>query len=459
MTHLDPLFSLSPLDGRYTSKVDELRTYFSEAGLMRYRIVVEVEWFVHLCNVVQLVGTKKLSSVQVSNLRDTYTNFDLIAAKRIKEIEKTTNHDVKAVEYYIKETMKGYGLEKYFEFIHFACTSEDINNTSYALMLQGALDNEIVPMITGVMDAIFKQAVEYKDVPMLSRTHGQPASPTTVGKEFINTVDRLKNQLIALVSVPIKAKFNGAVGNYNAHYIAYPKVDWVKENKKFIQSLGLDFVDYSTQIECHDYMAEIFDAMKRINNILIDFDRDIWMYISFGYFKQKVKKGEIGSSAMPHKVNPIDFENSEGNLGMANAMFEHFSAKLPIARMQRDLTDSTVLRNIGSAFGYGMLAYRSTIKGLTKLKINKVAIKKDLDGEWAVLAEAIQTVMRRYKLENPYEKLKELTRGKGIDKSGITKFLNKSGLPKHEIARLKKLTPEKYIGIASKLVDEFKIVE
>ncbi|MCD6109257.1 adenylosuccinate lyase [bacterium] len=459
MTHLDPLFSLSPLDGRYTSKVDELRTYFSEAGLMRYRIVVEVEWFVHLCNVVQLVGTKKLSSVQVSNLRDTYTNFDLIAAKRIKEIEKTTNHDVKAVEYYIKETMKGSGLEKYFEFIHFACTSEDINNTSYALMLQGALDNEIVPMITGVMDAIFKQAVEYKDVPMLSRTHGQPASPTTVGKEFINTVDRLKNQLIALVSVPIKAKFNGAVGNYNAHYIAYPKVDWVKENKKFIQSLGLDFVDYSTQIECHDYMAEIFDAMKRINNILIDFDRDIWMYISFGYFKQKVKKGEIGSSAMPHKVNPIDFENSEGNLGMANAMFEHFSAKLPIARMQRDLTDSTVLRNIGSAFGYGMLAYRSTIKGLTKLKINKVAIKKDLDGEWAVLAEAIQTVMRRYKLENPYEKLKELTRGKGIDKSGITKFLNKSGLPKHEIARLKKLTPEKYIGIASKLVDEFKIVE
>lgn len=455
--NIDPLFSLSPLDGRYAGKVDELRTYFSEAGLMRYRIVVEIEWFIHLCNSVKLSGTKQLTPRQIDNLRDVYSNFDLMAAKRIKEIEKTTNHDVKAIEYYIKETMKGSGLEKYFEFIHFGCTSEDINNTSYALMLQGALDNEIVPMITGVMESLYQHAVSYRDVSMLSRTHGQPATPTTMGKEFINVVDRLKHQMISLVSVPIKAKFNGAVGNYNAHLVAYPNVNWAEENKKFIQSLGLEFVDYSTQIECHDYMAEIFDAMKRINNIILDFDRDIWTYISLGYFKQKTKKGEIGSSAMPHKVNPIDFENSEGNLGMANAMFEHFSAKLPIARMQRDLTDSTVQRNIGSAFGYSVLAYRSTLRGLTKLKIDKVAFKKDLDQEWAVLAEPIQTVMRRYKLENPYEKLKELTRGKGVTKSGITKFLNKSGLPKREIARLKKLTPEKYIGMASKLVDEFSI--
>jgi adenylosuccinate lyase len=454
---VDPLFSLSPLDGRYADKVDELRTYFSEAGLMRYRIVVEVEWFIHLCNNVKLAGTKQLNPRQVNNLRDLYGNFDLIAAKRIKEIENTTNHDVKAIEYYIKETMKGSGLEDYFEFIHFGCTSEDINNTSYALMLQGALDNAVVPMVTGVMEALYQHAKAYKDVSMLSRTHGQPASPTTMGKEFINVVDRLNNQMISLVAVPIKAKFNGAVGNYNAHTVAYPKVNWAQANKEFIQSLGLDFVDYSTQIECHDYMAEIFDAMKRINNIIIDFDRDIWNYISLGYFKQHTVKGEIGSSAMPHKVNPIDFENSEGNLGMANAMFEHFSAKLPISRMQRDLTDSTVQRNIGAAFGYSVIAYRSTLKGLTKLKIEKAALKKDLDKEWAVLAEPIQTVMRRYKLENPYEKLKELTRGKEIGKADIMKFLDKSGLPKAEIARLKKLTPEKYIGIASKLVDDFKL--
>ena len=454
---VDPLFSLSPLDGRYADKVDELRTYFSEAGLMRYRIVVEVEWFIHLCNNVKLAGTRELTPRQVNDLRDLYGNFDLIAAKRIKEIEKTTNHDVKAIEYYIKETMKGSGLEAYFEFIHFGCTSEDINNTSYALMLQGALDGVIVPMVTGVMEALHQHAKNYKDVSMLSRTHGQPASPTTMGKEFINVVDRLNNQMIALVAVPIKAKFNGAVGNYNAHTVAYPKVNWAQTNKEFIQSLGLDFVDYSTQIECHDYMAEIFDAMKRINNIIIDFDRDIWNYISLGYFKQETVKGEIGSSAMPHKVNPIDFENSEGNLGMANAMFEHFSAKLPISRMQRDLTDSTVQRNIGAAFGYSVIAYRSTLKGLTKLKIEKAALKKDLDKEWAVLAEPIQTVMRRYKLENPYEKLKELTRGKEIGKADIMKFLDKSGLPKAEIARLKKLTPEKYIGIASKLVDDFKM--
>jgi len=307
------------------------------------------------------------------------------------------------------------------------------------------------------MESLYQHATSYKDVSMLSRTHGQPASPTTMGKEFVNTVDRLRHQMLALVSVPIKAKFNGAVGNYNAHVVAYPTVDWPAENRKFIESLGLEFVEYSTQIECHDYMAEIFDALKRINNIILDFDRDIWTYISIGYFKQKTKKGEIGSSAMPHKVNPIDFENSEGNLGMANALFEHFSAKLPIARMQRDLTDSTVQRNIGTAFGYSMIAYRSTLRGLAKLKIDKKALKDDLGKEWTVLAEPIQTVMRRYKMENPYEKLKELTRGKDIKKAEITKFLGKSGLPKKEIERLKKLTPDRYTGIASKLVDEFSI--
>ncbi|MFC1809917.1 adenylosuccinate lyase [Patescibacteria group bacterium] len=453
---LDPLFALSPIDGRYTDKVDELRGYFSEAALQRYRIVVEVEWFIYLCNKLKLPGTKVLTPLQVKDLQELYNTFDLVAAQRIKDIEKTTNHDVKAVEYYIKETMKGSGLEKYFEFIHFACTSEDINNTAYALMVQTAVDDEMVPLLTGVMTKMHELAGKYKGAAMLSRTHGQPASPTTMGKEFINVVDRLKKQLGSLMIVRIRAKFNGAVGNYNAHSVAYPKIDWPQVNQKFVESLGLEFAPYSTQIECHDYMAEIFDAMKRINTILLDFNRDIWTYISLGFFKQTTKKGEIGSSAMPHKVNPIDFENSEGNLGMANAMFEHFSSKLPIARMQRDLTDSTVQRNIGVAFGYSMIAYRSTIKGLGKLQINLKALKDDLKNAWEVLAEPIQTVMRRYKLENPYEKLKELTRGKAIGKTEITKFLNKSGLPKREIERLKKLTPEKYVGMAEKLVEDFK---
>lgn len=456
---MDPLFALSPLDGRYNDKVDELRSYFSEAALMRYRIVVEIEWFIYLCNELKLSGTQPLKPLAVENLRELYTTFDLVAAQRVKDIEKTTNHDVKAIEYYIKETMKGSGLEKYFEFIHFGCTSEDINNTAYALMLQGAIHGEIYPMLTGVIQALYDHAKNYKGVAMMARTHGQPASPTTMGKEFINVVDRLANQMVALESIPIKAKFNGATGNYNAHYVAYPNVNWAEANKKFIQNLGLDFVEYSTQIECHDFIAEICDAFKRINTILLDFDRDVWTYISLGYFKQKTKKWEVGSSAMPHKVNPIDFENSEGNLGVANALFEHFAAKLPIARMQRDLTDSTVLRNFGAAFGHSVLGYRSVLRGLQKLLIDKVAIKADLKDAWELLAEPIQTVMRRYKLENPYEKLKELTRGKSITKSSITNFLNKSGLPKREIERLKKLTPEKYLGIAQKLVEDYKITD
>lgn len=454
---LDPVFSLSPLDGRYASKVDELRGYFSEAALMRYRIVVEVEWFIYICNELKLKGTKIIKDIQIESLRGLYDTFDLVAANRIKKIEEKTNHDVKAVEYYIKETLKGSDLENYFEFIHFALTSEDVNNTAYALMIQGAVYNELYPILKGVLNAISNHADKYKSVSMLSRTHGQPASPTTMGKEFINYIDRLENQLISLQSIPVKAKFNGAVGNYNAHYVAYSKLNWPEANKKFIQSLGLEFAEYSTQIECHDYMAEIYDAFKRINNILMDFSRDIWMYISLGYFKQKTKKGEVGSSTMPHKVNPIDFENSEGNLGIANSLFEHLASKLPISRLQRDLSDSTVERNIGVAFGYSMLAYRSLIRGIAKIKIDKTTIKDDLKDKWELLAEPIQTVMRKHGIKDAYEKMKELTRGKDITKSDITKFLNKSGLPKYEIEKLKKLTPEKYIGMAATLVDSFSL--
>lgn len=453
----DPLFSLSPLDGRYHEKVDELRSYFSEAALMRYRIVVEVEWFIYLSNTLKLAGTKELSKVQLEDLRQLYNSFDLVAAKHIKKIEDITNHDLKAVEYYIKETLKGSDLEKYFEFFHFALTSADINNVAYALMLQGAIYNELLPMITGLLQALYAHAVVHKGAAMIGRTHGQPATPTTMGKEFINFVDRLKHQIGALESIPLKAKFNGAVGNYNAHLSAYPKVNWQEANKNFIQGLGIEFADYSTQIEPHDYIAEIGDAIKRINTILIDFDRDIWSYVSLGYFKQRVRRGEVGSSTMPHKVNPIDFENSEGNFGIANALFEHFSAKLPISRLQRDLSDSTVLRNVGCAFGYSILGYRGVLRGLKKLVLDKNALKRDLKDAWEVLAEPIQTVMRRYKIKDPYEKMKALTRGKKITKSDITKFLNKSGLPKREITRLKKLTPEKYIGMAEKLVEEYKL--
>ncbi|MBU1445667.1 adenylosuccinate lyase [Patescibacteria group bacterium] len=454
---IDPLFAISPLDGRYSQKVDELRNYFSEAALMRYRIVVEIEWFIYLCNELKLSGTKELSSIQTDDLRALYETFDFVAAQRVKDIEKITNHDVKAVEYYIKETLKGSGLEQYFEFIHFGCTSEDINNTAYALMIRAAIYEHLMPMMNGIVESIYERAVEYKGVAMLARTHGQAASPTTMGKEFINIVNRIENQLIALEAIPVRAKFNGAVGNYNAHLAAYPNIDWEEANRKFIQDLGLDFVEYSTQIECHDFLAELFDGIKRINSIVLDFDRDIWTYISLGYFKQKVKKGEVGSSTMPHKVNPIDFENSEGNLGIANALFEHLSAKLPISRMQRDLTDSTVLRNVGIAFGYSVLGYRSLIRGISKLIIDKIALKNDLKDRWELLAEPIQTVMRRYKIEGAYEKMKEMTRGKSVTKSDITKFLNKSGLPKREIERLKKLTPEKYTGMAEKLVEAYEL--
>lgn len=451
----DPIFNISPLDGRYDAKVEGLRQYFSEAALIRYRVFVEVEWFVFLCNDLKLQGTKIWKTKELLQLRSIYENMDILAANRVKDIEKVTNHDVKAVEYYIKECLKGSSFEPYFEFIHFACTSEDINNLSYALMIRDGLDGEVVPVLSAVLQDLARLAKKYKAVPMMARTHGQPATPTTLGKEFVNVLARLDYQVLTLKNLKILGKMNGAVGNFNAHAVAYPKVNWIDASKKFIQKLGLEINLYTTQIEPHDYMAEIFDALRRANTILIDLNRDVWTYISLGYFKQKLKAGEVGSSTMPHKVNPIDFENSEGNLGMANSMLGYFSEKLPISRMQRDLTDSTTLRNIGSAFAYSVLAYKNCIQGLNKLELNNKVIQEDLGHSWELLAEPIQTVMRRYKIEKPYEKLKELTRGKSVNKQTISKFIDKLKIPAAEKKRLKKLTPSTYIGLASELVDSY----
>lgn len=454
---LDPVISISPLDGRYSDKVNELRSFFSEAALIRYRIVVEIEWFIFLCNKLKLPGTKVWTAKELKELRSIYEYFDIVNANRVKEIEKTTNHDVKAVEYFIKEEFKGSAFEKYSEFVHFGCTSEDINNLSYALMLNSFLYEVMEPIVTGLAEYMYQMALRLKSVPMMARTHGQPASPTTVGKEIINYVARLERQIeITQNCVQIFGKMNGAVGNYNAHVVAYPKVDWQEASKKFIQELGLQQNPYTTQIEPHDYMAEIFDGIRRINVILIDFNRDIWTYISLGYFKQKTKKGEVGSSTMPHKVNPIDFENSEGNLGLANTIFDHLSNKLPISRMQRDLTDSTVQRNVGTAFAYSILAYKSCIKGMQKLEINKAKITQDLASAWELMAEPIQTVMRRYKVEHAYEQLKELTRGKSVTKAKVHKFISGLKIPANEKKRLKSLTPIKYIGLAEKLTESYK---
>lgn len=452
----DPLINISPLDGRYGEKLDDLRGYFSEFALMGFRVLVEIEWFIFICNDLKLEGTKVWKPTQVNQLRSIYQNFDVVNGNRVKEIEKTTNHDVKAIEYFIKENLKGSVFEPYFEFIHFACTSEDINNLAYAIMLKESLDKLVKPVLTGVAELMYEYGVKFKSIPMMARTHGQPASPTTLGKEFINVLGRLQNQILALTGVPIYGKINGAVGNFNAHLVAYPDVKWADVSKKFVQSLGLDFNLYTTQIEPHDYMAELFDALKRINTVLIDFNRDVWGYISLGYFKQKLKEGEVGSSTMPHKVNPIDFENSEGNLGMANALLEHFSLKLPTSRFQRDLTDSTVLRNIGSGIGYSVLAYKNCIQGLRKLEVSTAAISRDLENAWELLAEPIQTVMRKYKIEKPYEQLKALTRGKKIDQKIIVKFVDGLKIPAFEKKRLKLLTPERYIGLASELVDAYK---
>ncbi len=446
---LNALTAVSPIDGRYGSKTDELRPIFSEYGLIRHRVLVEVRWLQLLA---QTAGIPEVPAFgeHASNLLDNIiTKFSLEDAQRVKNIEKTTNHDVKAVEYFLKEKIQGnQELEAVSEFIHFACTSEDINNLAYALMLREARTQVVLPAMDQLIDAIAGLGREHAEVPMLSRTHGQPASPTTLGKEMANVAYRLKRQRDQLMTVPMLGKINGAVGNYNAHISAYPELDWQAMAEQFVTSLGLEWNPYTTQIEPHDYVAEFFDCVARFNTILIDFDRDIWAYISNNYFKQKTIEGEVGSSTMPHKVNPIDFENSEGNLGLANAVFGHLAAKLPISRWQRDLTDSTVLRNLGVGVGYSLIAYASTMRGISKLEVNAAKLLEDLDGNWEVLAEPIQTVMRRYGIEKPYEKLKALTRGKRVDAAGMAEFIDSLELPAEVKAEMKKWTPANYIGNA-----------
>lgn len=446
------LTAISPLDGRYAKKTDLVRKFFSEGALIRGRIAVECMWLVFLCNEIKLKGTRQISKEEEKKLESFYKDWDDTAIKfygKAKEIEKTTNHDVKAVEYLIKEEMKKTSLKDLAEFVHFSCTSEDITNLAYGVLLKKFTWDIFIPKLEELNKNLATLAAKYKKIPMLSHTHGQPASPTTVGKEFKIFVKRLERQVTQLKKQTHFGKINGATGNYNAHIIAYQEVDWIKVSTGFIKRLGLTPNLYTTQIEPHDYLAEIFHNIIRINTILIDLDRDIWSYISKHYFKQKVIAGEIGSSTMPHKVNPIDFENSEGNLGIANAILSHMAEKLPISRMQRDLTDSTVLRNMGTGFGHSYLAYESTLKGLGKLEINPKAINTDLDNNWEILAEPIQTVMRKNKIENAYETLKKLTRGKKLNQEILHKFIDTLKIPEKDKKTLKKLTPQTYIGLAN----------
>ena len=445
------LTAISPIDGRYANKVEELRPVFSEYGLIRFRVLVEVQWLQALANHPLIVEVSPFSDSATQLLNNIVSDFSEADAQRVKDIEKTTNHDVKAVEYLLKEKIAGCAeLENVSEFIHFACTSEDINNLSYALMLKEGRE-VILAQIIDCITAIKKIAVETASQPMLSRTHGQSATPTTVGKEFSNVAARMLRQKEQLQAVALLGKINGAVGNYNAHCVAYPDVDWAEFALNFVESLGLQWNPYTIQIEPHDYIAEFFHALSRFNTILLDFDRDIWGYISLGYFKQKTIAGEIGSSTMPHKVNPIDFENSEGNLGLANALFAFLAEKLPVSRWQRDLTDSTVLRNIGVGIAHTSIAIQATLKGISKLQINVEAIEADLNTNWEVLAEPIQTVMRRYSIEKPYEKLKELTRGQRITPEQMQTFIEKLEIPAEAKADLLKLTPRNYTGYAEKL--------
>ncbi len=446
---LTSLNAISPIDGRYGSKTNVLRRSVSEYGLLRMRVIVEVRWLQALASHPQIIEVPALSTQASAVLDQLADNFSEADAQAIKDIEKTTNHDVKAVEYFIKNKMADNAeLAAISEFVHFACTSEDINNLSHALMLREALEEGITPELNNVIKAIQDLAIEHAEQPMLSRTHGQTASPSTVGKEMANVAARLSRQLKQIENVEFLGKINGAVGNYNAHLSAYPDVDWQAHAETFVTSLGLTWNPYTTQIEPHDYIAELYDAIARFNTILIDFDRDVWGYISMGFFKQKTIAGEIGSSTMPHKVNPIDFENSEGNLGIANAIMGHLSAKLPISRWQRDLTDSTVLRNLGVGLAHSLIAYQATLKGISKLEINAPRLAADLDAAWEVLAEPIQTVMRRYGIESPYEKLKELTRGRAIDQATIEAFVDTLDMPEQAKAELKTLTPATYIGNA-----------
>lgn len=447
--NLSSLTAVSPIDGRYGSKTIDLRSAFSEFGLIKYRVHVEIRWLQRLASHPALTEIAPFSDSANALLNSLVDNFCEQDAERIKEIERTTNHDVKAVEYFIKERIAdNTELADILEFVHFACTSEDINNLSHALMLKEGRDQVLLPQAEAIAAQISELARNYADVPMLSRTHGQTASPTTVGKEFANVAYRLTRQIEQIHRVELLGKINGAVGNYNAHLSAYPEVDWVANANAFIESLGLKLNPYTTQIEPHDYIAELFDAISRFNTILIDFNRDIWGYISLGYFKQKTIAGEVGSSTMPHKVNPIDFENSEGNLGIANAVFGHLAQKLPISRWQRDLTDSTVLRNMGVGFGYSLIAYQSTLKGMSKLELNAQRLAEDLDNTWEVLAEPVQTVMRRYNIPEPYEKLKALTRGQGITKEALLSFVETLDIPEEAKEELRTLTPARYIGNA-----------
>ena len=446
----DNLLAVSPIDGRYASKCPELRDIFSEYGLVRRRVLVECTWLEALCDAPEIRECKALSSAERKALRRIADGFSLADAQRVKDIEKTTNHDVKAVEYFLKEKVAGTSLASRSEFIHFGCTSEDINNMSHALMLRDGT-MALRTAMDEVTSTIAKMAKASAAVPMLAHTHGQPASPTTVGKEFAVVSRRLKRQAAEIDRLVMPAKMNGAVGNFNAHLSAYPDVDWERLSGKVIASLGLRQNRLTTQIESHDGIAELFDAVQRWNSVLLDFDRDVWMYVSMGYFKQRTIKGEIGSSTMPHKVNPIDFENSEGNLGLANAVLGFMARKLPVSRMQRDLTDSTTLRNMGVGFGYTLIAIRSTAKGLGKLELNQERLSEDLDHNWEVLAEPIQTVMRKVGMDHPYERLKELTRGRRVTAEIMRDFVSSLPLPAKDKARLLKLTPATYIGLAAKL--------
>ncbi|AWK14404.1 adenylosuccinate lyase [Candidatus Fukatsuia symbiotica] len=454
---LSPLTAISPLDGRYSDKVSALRKIFSEFGLLKFRVQVEICWLQKLAaceEIKEVPGFDKKTNEDLESLIKDFSEQD---ALDIKNFEKTTNHDVKAVEYFLKKKIDAIpALQNVSEFIHFACTSEDINNLSHALMLHRARNDEIVPIWKEIIAVITSLAKQYRTIPLLSRTHGQPATPSTLGKEFANVVYRMQRQLDQLEKVEILGKINGAVGNYNAHIAAYPNVDWHQFSNEFVTSLGISWNPYTTQIEPHDYIAELFDCIARFNTILIDFDRDIWGYIALNHFKQKTIANEVGSSTMPHKVNPIDFENSEGNLGLANAVLGHLANKLPVSRWQRDLTDSTVLRNLGVGLGYALIAYQATLKGISKLEVNEVHLQKELDNNWEVLAEPIQTVMRRYAIANPYEKLKALTRGKKMGAADIKQFIENLALPEEEKVRLKEMTPANYIGRAVAFVDELK---
>ena len=448
MQNLSELNAISPIDGRYRNKTAPLAAYFSEEALIKYRVLVEIEYFIALCELPlpQLTGVSK---DVFEPLRDIYRNFSANDALQIKEIEKTTNHDVKAVEYFIKSAFDKLGLDVHKEFIHFGLTSQDINNTAIPLSTKEAFENVYMPSLISVIAKLKELSIEWKDVPMLARTHGQPASPTRLGKEIHVFVERLEEQMRLLFNVPFAAKFGGATGNFNAHFIAYPQNDWRKFGNDFVEgTLGLKHSFPTTQIEHYDHFAAFFDALKRINTILIDLDRDIWTYVSMDYFKQKIKAGEIGSSAMPHKVNPIDFENSEGNLGIANAIFEHLSAKLPISRLQRDLTDSTVLRNVGVPMGHTIISFEATLKGLNKLLLNEEKFHEDLEKNWAVVAEAIQTILRREAYPNPYEALKDLTRTNTvINKESMHAFINNLNVSDEIKAELLKITPANYLGI------------